>query len=768
MSFTKTYERRCSGGIERSMLRKITLNKAATFEDGEILDELKKLNFIFGTNGTGKTTISRLLKDNAKYPASILEWVDNSPIPTLVYNADFVEDNFREDKDIQGVFTLGKTEGDDLENFKKATDESKVSKELVETAKKSLDGDGQKSGLRDRKARSIKAFTDLCWKEKDNFPKLREGFQGSLNSKEAFKKTVLEKCNERSKIKLSEQAELENEAASLFGEKPSELPEFSTIDLSAINVIEGNDIFQKQIIGSTDTYLSEMISRLDNADWVRGGIHYHEKNDDFCPFCQQKTGEEFKEALKNLFNEQYEQALNNIKEGGQNYRAQIEFIENLISELPHFPISIVDNNNFRSLLNSLVLTLKLNLEKIREKWKEPSKRIELSKTDDLTSEIQEISKTISEKVTLHNKLVADSKIKTEELKNKIWRFFVEKIKLSIENFISEQDIFDADIIAAEKIIREENEKLEVKGKTIEEISSRGTSIKPTLLAINQLLEGFGFNSFKLVLTPNEDAYQIKRENGELACTSLSEGERTFIAFLYFYHLITGANKPEDVVSSRIIVIDDPVSSLDSDVLFIISSLLKKLFKIVCKDNENIKQLFILTHNTYFHRNLTNNLSYKPFNYKQENAEGTKTKIVNIGYWVTKKINRTSKISKYDEKNPITSEYELLWQEVRTALSSPKDAQVNVSFQNTIRRILEHYFTFLGGKDLTSLQEKFTGANNTLFNSMTSWANMGSHGVIDEVFIAPIHCDLGTFLETFKNIFETLEQEQHYEMMLNKP
>ncbi|GBF58759.1 hypothetical protein PbB2_02447 [Candidatus Phycosocius bacilliformis] len=749
------------------MLTKITLNNAATFENGEVLDDLKRLNFIFGTNGTGKTTISRLLRDNTKFPDCELNWVDNIPINALVYNADFVEENFREDSDIQGVFTLGKDEGDEAEDLKRAIEESKIAKELAEKAKNSLEGDEQKAGLKTRKEKSIKTFVDLCWKEKDNFPKLRDGFQGSLNSKEAFKNTVLEKYNDRSKTKIFEQSELENEAASLFGDKPMELADFPPIDLSIIKSIEDEVIFQTPVLGSADTYLSSMISKLDNADWVRSGIHFHELSDDHCPFCQQQTDEAFKDALKNLFDETYEKAMNTIKEYGQRYRAEIEAIENLILRLPEFPTSIVDSQKFRDQLNSFVLSLKLNLEKIREKWKEPSKKVELYKSKEVADEIQNLSKSISEKVILHNKLVGDLKSKTEELKHKIWRLFIEKIKASIENFISEQSIFDSEIAEAEKIVKDENEKLEVRGRTIAEISARGTSIKPTMLAMNKLLEGFGFNSFKLALTAAEDGYQIERENGELACTSLSEGERTFIAFLYFYHLVMGANKPEEVVASRIIVIDDPVSSLDSDVLFIISSLLKKLFKMVFKKDGSIKQIFILTHNVYFHRNITSNLSYKPFIEEIKNDNKPKIKIVNIGFWVTKKADRVSTVCKYGAKNPITSGYELLWQEVRHAINSPGGGHVSASFQNTIRRILEHYFSFLGGKELTSLQKEFPDADEILFNSMISWANMGSHGAIDEVYIAPVHCELEVFLKTFRKVFETFGQEQHYEMMLGK-
>ena len=63
----------------------------------------------------------------------------------------------------------------------------------------------------------------------------------------------------------------------------------------------------------------------------------------------------------------------------------------------------------------------------------------------------------------------------------------------------------------------------------------------------------------------EHYYQIKRENGEIANSTLSEGEITFITFLYFMQLVKGGNTPETTNSDRIIVIDDPISSLDSTI-----------------------------------------------------------------------------------------------------------------------------------------------------------------------------------------------------------
>jgi wobble nucleotide-excising tRNase len=96
----------------------------------------------------------------------------------------------------------------------------------------------------------------------------------------------------------------------------------------------------------------------------------------------------------------------------------------------------------------------------------------------------------------------------------------------------------------------------------------------------------------------EDGYIIKRNNKPV--THLSEGEKTAIAFVYFtIHLNDPAfNKAKDIV-----VIDDPISSLDSASMFQAFSFLKNSVK-------DIHQVFILTHNYDFLRLVLNWLTYR--------------------------------------------------------------------------------------------------------------------------------------------------------------
>ena len=107
-----------------------------------------------------------------------------------------------------------------------------------------------------------------------------------------------------------------------------------------------------------------------------------------------------------------------------------------------------------------------------------------------------------------------------------------------------------------------------------------------------------------------NTYEVIRPDGTVA-EKLSEGERNFIAYLYYYHLVKGSLSSE-AVKDKIVPIDDPVSSMDSGALFIVSAFVREMIE-VCYNNTDyrsnkvdgdyIKQVFILTHNVYFHKKL---------------------------------------------------------------------------------------------------------------------------------------------------------------------
>ena len=69
---------------------------------GQTLADLLPVNFVYGANATGKTTISRVIHDAPSFPSCTIEWA-GAPLETLVYNRDFVERNFNQPDELKGI-----------------------------------------------------------------------------------------------------------------------------------------------------------------------------------------------------------------------------------------------------------------------------------------------------------------------------------------------------------------------------------------------------------------------------------------------------------------------------------------------------------------------------------------------------------------------------------------------------------------------------------------------------------------------------------------
>ena len=217
--------------------------------------------------------------------------------------------------------------------------------------------------------------------------------------------------------------------------------------------------------------------------------------------------------------------------------------------------------------------------------------------------------------------------------------------------------------------------------------------------------------------------------------------------MYFYHLCFGSQERARPTFNKILVIDDPVSSMDSNVLFIVAMLVKNILK-YCKENKNfIKQIFILTHNVYFHKEIT----------FWGNKEALPSK--ETCYFVLRKKDEITNIVKYDN-NPIKTSYELLWQELN------KSNSININL-NVMRRILEHYFNMIGNVNYESCINQIEGTDKIVCRALIAFVNEGSHSVFDDLTFNISDETYDTYMKIFKKIFEKLGHIHHYDMMMNK-
>lgn len=730
------------------MIESLTIKNVATYDGtGVQIDNLKKTNFIYGANGCGKTTISNYLFDPAdeKNKDCAIKWKDSVPLKTLVYNKDYRERNFGKGK-LNGVFTLGQATKEEKEEIEKKVVKLKELKEEGTKKRETLNAQISK------KEQLEEAFKDFCWTKiyKKYQTLFKEAFSGSMKSGELFKSRIIKEFSDNFEI-LKTFDELKADAETIFGEPPQPIDSISNIDFSRVIEIENNPIWKKIIVGKADVDIAKLIRELNINDWVNQGRDYI-KDDETCPFCQQKTiSENFKNQLETYFDETYLNDINLLKGLKVEYNSLIENIINLLNTIEikqkGLKNSKMEIDKYSAFLKTLISQTITNTEYLNNKLKEPSRAINLISLKDQFTLIFELIEKANLEIKKHNDIVSDYNNQRTSLINSIWKYLIEEFRSDIEKFNNDKAGLDKGVVSLEEQLKNKIKEYTDLDSEIKKLSKNVTSIQPTIDEINRLLKSYGFLNFEIVPAIENGYYKIQRQDGTVAEHTLSEGEITFITFLYFLQQAKGGTTSENVNEERILIIDDPISSLDSNVLFIVSTLIKEIIKDIKAEKSDIKQIILLTHNVYFHKEVS---------YEGNNRKGEKSQ-----FWILRKNGNKSTIHFYGENNPIQSSYELLWREIKEW-----EKNSGITIQNTLRRILENYFSILGTKRDDVLINKFASQEEReICRSLLSWVNEGSHTLPDDLFVEAPDGTINKYIEVFKNIFVYTENIGHYNMMM---
>ena len=137
----------------KSAIEKITLNDA-TFSNEVI--EPTYVNFFYGKNGAGKSTIARAFKANDEH----LQWQAgrvSADYDVLVYDTDFINANLRNYGNLAGVFTVNETNIAIQEQVDTLNAERKKMGEEYNGHKATI---GQKTA---DKSTALSTFQSNCW-----------------------------------------------------------------------------------------------------------------------------------------------------------------------------------------------------------------------------------------------------------------------------------------------------------------------------------------------------------------------------------------------------------------------------------------------------------------------------------------------------------------------------------------------------------------------------------------------------------------------------
>lgn len=736
------------------MLEEVQIHGGACFGPEPLdISGLQTVNYVFGPNGSGKTTISRAFQGRETL-AVTPTWGAGGDYSIRVYNRDFVDRVLRDSQRLPGVFVLGEhsveaekqleeiqAPGGELERAENAL------KNIVARAQKAVEAKNEKHTSLAKNAFSrLKTFMQ-------QHPELQPAFSGrggiSGDSKKMFDYVLEIDISDDTAIPKLE--DLCNEATAVFDSSVSTLKKLGSITAFGADDYEGYTLLQTEIKGSSDTTLSALVDQLGNSDWVSDGRKYLPHSRGLCPFCQQSEPATLATQLVSLFDDRYTQLKEQLQTFHDKFHHWAQELEQSLESFHQASLEFVETEAYLQIVDKIKLAIQANQHALTDKLRTPSETVEFIDLDPLVKDLNGLLEEANSKITKHNQLVDSRKEQHPNVVEKSRKYLAKHVVYEeVSEYNSKLPGLNRGIGVTGGQQADAQQKVDELNTTIRDLQQSVNSTQPAIERINTLLARAGFTSFTIRESEQLDSgYMLVRDGNRLEEHSLSEGERTFIAFLYYMQLLE--SREENGTANRVLpVIDDPISSLDSDVLFIVGALIRGLINRALNRADHIGQLIILTHNVYFHKDITH------LNHGEKNTGRS--------YFVIRKQLDGPNTIEPHKKNPVSTEYERLWSEVRRAKEG-KEVSI-IGLENTLRRILESYFKILGrGIWQDDFAEAFSREERPVLDSLFAFTNQGSHAVFEDLYYAPTVRSEQMYLEVFRKIFQEHDQEGHYNMMM---
>lgn len=553
--------------------------------DTNILDEFNRYNLIYGWNYSGKTTLSRVFQclEEASIHKDFVggsfhftkrdgTTVDSTSLEqrphVRVFNRYFVQKNFRQGSDMTGanvIAVLGE-ENQALKNRLMSL-ETRLAR-LQEFCKK----------LGNKKTTIQQRINDECTTE----ARILNGIIGGRYDRRHLNETINSLPQNYWPLPFDEDA-LEKKK-----EQFRKATDFSEVSFLALDHSEIVQIVLKMRDALREVATNSAIDALQKnqslQEWVQKGLTLNTVSAP-CEFCGSIISKSRWAEIHGHFSE----AFSNLQDKIQKYRnilKNLNFTIPTLTDSSLFPdlrnrfqeaLSVLQNSidKARSMTNEICVLLdtKLGSLEIPIRWS-----LNIKNAKELRCAIKDYNAILKE----HNNRVATS----ETVKAEARRAICEHFAVSY--------LRDCNVVEKEKEMKElDNRAVDcttVCNKINDQIVAVKHAIKNSSIAARRINENLAIllpgDNIKVVKI-NDTDFQFQR--GQQVAKNMSEGERTAVAFSYFLTTLEGGAVPLD---KTIIVLDDPISSLDSNHIYAVHSIIEnRLAKSL--------QLFILTHNSSF-------------------------------------------------------------------------------------------------------------------------------------------------------------------------
>lgn len=610
--------------------------------------EFKQKNIIFGYNGRGKSSLAKgiiqeFLKDN-----------ENKESNYRFFNRNYISDNLilKESKDskIKGVIANFGKKDVDIEKQIELLELDVVDTKKLEDEIRKLD-------------KNIRTEID----------KIHDNKKGNIS----IQKKPTSKTNKEVILLYNEDVakakKIENNEEKLIDFKGDNALEKQKLNIEKINIpiieiIDNNEILKvKDIFSKTYDDIEIPCSKV--VDWISIGLSIHHEGDK-CKFCGGSPNLEFIRHNIEKYNSNEKQkaavALNDFK-------TKLEILLSQIDNLLLVKDNISNNlekdvsNNFNN-----IQTSREALEKVKE--------ILVKKIENINLEIyfnyEEVMSIFKKIEKSYNEIILEKKNEIKLIDDKISKLNI-LIKGAIGLEIRRNTFINSNMELVEekkKILKEINDKNKKNLNKIEELKMRKSNTKDFAEHISSILSMLEVN---LKLDVLNDDYIIKQSitNDILKLEDISEGEQNLLALLYFYYELFEDNEQKMLKNTiKLIVIDDPIASVDDVNKMYVLELVKKLCEL-----ENT-QIFIFTHVWDDFCNICYNKKDRedtPFRFYEVKKDSNGSKVINT------KTNETP------YKHGFKEIYEF---SLKPNCNDMSDCEI-YHYPNIMRKILEEFLEF---------------------------------------------------------------------------
>ncbi|WP_171004880.1 AAA family ATPase [Enterococcus hulanensis] len=702
------------------------LNIDLSLQDVEVFDpvdtplSLMNRSYIFGKNGSGKSSFSRIVKKQCsdEFDVRIFTGFEgvliDEKLNAVVLGEENEEIKVNIDKIEEQIICL---------NQEKTAIQEQLSSLILSTEMETVGLKKHKLLSEYEKALTLKKEHD---RKLDNFYKdqareIKETHQAQINN------TNYNKVQFVADIPKAQQLEKEEirKYEIMLSEKLKEnVPSIKLPNLNSESLIHDvNELLQKTV---KETFsIKEFNENSEKKGFAENGWKLHKPND-VCAFCGNTVTAERMEKLERYFSssdiELFQKELNLFKTNKLDpLKKMIEDIHILdASSFYHsFSTHIIELNKIikekvQSWL-TFISALKLAIDKKRDNLFSPLEPLSISPILNFEKENTLIKDVIQNNNNYSSELDAKYHIARNSLRlhyvsqslnlkgeyKKEWQGYeIEYFKSEeLSNFYNQKkEELDEKIKSLEGneskpekgtlnfIVAELSKLNDDKLKLLEE--TRNTSILAS--RINEKLFRVGKNNIQLELVVNDNQvehYQIKDIYGTRSIDKVSTGEKNIIAFLYFMEQLEISEKNK----KKIIIFDDPMNSNDDTMQYLIITEIQKLYQGKYKNRFDLNKDFIIcmTHNAHFYLNVQPHGNSKINKKNPDNPSGKLIEVSkydkNTFYWIQNK--KFTKI--LSETSDLNTHYEFLWME----LGSLYEKNMLNSMLNSMRRIIETYIHF---------------------------------------------------------------------------